>query len=71
MSDDDDCDRSVEESGRHVRIDAGFYEVQVHGDPDDSLDDVKDAAFDAADRAREDVEDMDERIEDGDQRHFS
>lgn len=70
MSDDEsESERSIEEDGRHVRIDAGFYEVQVHGDPDDSLEDVKETAFEAADRARDDVEEMDDNFDNGDNRH--
>lgn len=49
---------TVEVDGRHVRIDTAFFEVQVHGDPDDALDDVKEAAFEAADRAKDDVQEL-------------
>lgn len=49
---------NIEADGRHVSIDTAFFEVEVHGDPDDSLDDVKEAAFEAADRAKDDVQEL-------------
>lgn len=59
-----------EHDGRSVKIDTGFYEVQVWGDPDDSFAEVQEAAFDAADRARQDVEEMDDQL-DGDDQHYA
>lgn len=56
---------------RTVRIDAGFYEVEVEGASGDDLEDVRRQAFEAAERARKDVEEMDDRLEDGDKRQYS
>lgn len=60
---DDSCDSSEEHNGRHIRVDTGYYEVQVHGDPDDNLSDLLDVFNEAADRALEDVEQLDDRID--------
>ena len=67
MSDEDDKDSSTEHEhdGRSVEIDAGFYKVQVWGDPDDDLDDVMSAAEEAADRAREDHKHLEDQIDGG------
>ena len=60
------CDSSESHNGRHIRVDTGFYEVQVHGDPDDNLADLLEVFTEAADRAKEDVEDLDDRISETD-----
>jgi hypothetical protein len=62
MSDDTDSECNHEHDGRSIKIDTGFYEVQVWGDPDDDFEAVKAKAEAAADRARADVEALDERI---------
>lgn len=49
-----------EANGRTVQINTGFYEVQVWGDPEDGLEDVLNAAHDAADRAKRDVVELEE-----------
>jgi len=58
-----------EDDGRCVKIDTGFYNVQVWGDTDDSFDAVMDKVKEAADRAKEDAVDLDDRIDD-DGRHY-
>jgi len=60
-----------ENDGRSVLIDTGFYEIQVWGDPDDSFDEVADKAKDAADRAKDDVEELDEKYDNGEDVHYS
>lgn len=70
MTDDDESvERSLEDDGRSVEIDTGFYRIQVWGDTDDSFGDVMDKAMQAADRAKEDSVDLDDRIDD-DGRHY-
>jgi len=58
-----------ETDGRCILIDTGFYKVQVWGDPEDSFDEVAEKAKDAADRAKDDVEELDKRL-DGDDKHY-
>ena len=62
---DDDTGTKREHDGRSVHIDTGFYEVQVWGDPDDDLETVRETAEQAADRAKADVQELDDRIDDG------
>ena len=63
MSDDDNGEKR-EHDGRTIKIDTGFYEIQVWGDPDDDFDTVLEKAKQAADRAKADVEELDDRIDD-------
>lgn len=72
MSDDetDNNERSIESNGRHVRIDTGFYEVQVHGDPEDTLEDVKETALSVAAEARADAEEMDDNYDTTSDTHY-
>jgi hypothetical protein len=67
----EDDERTVEASGRHVRVSTGFFEVQVNGDPDDSLADVQETAFDIVDKTMDDVQELDDRLDDGDDLHYS
>lgn len=62
-------ERSIEDDGRSVEIDTGFYRVQVWGDTDDSFAEVMERLWQAADRAKEDAVDLDDRIDD-DGRHY-
>lgn len=57
-------------NGRSIEIDTGFYHIEVTGDPDDSFEAVLDCAERVADRAKEDVEELDDRL-DSDNRHYS
>ena len=65
------CDESTEHNGRHIRVDTGFYEVQVHGDPDDNLADLLELTNELADRAKADAQELDARMDNGDQRYTS
>lgn len=56
---DGDPDSSRNHDGRSVRIDTGYYEVQVWGDPDDGFAEVVERAEAAADRAKADVRELD------------
>jgi hypothetical protein len=67
--DDNNGELSREHDGRSVSIDTGFYEVSVSGDPVDSLSDTFEAAMKAADRAKDDVEELDDRL-DGEDVHY-
>ena len=62
---DDDTGTKHEHDGRSIQIDTGFYEVQVWGDPDDDFEAVRKKAEQAADRAKADVQELDDRIDDG------
>lgn len=53
-----DTDTNHEHDGRCVKIDTGYYEVQVWGDPDDNFADVAEQAEQAADRAKADVKEL-------------
>ncbi len=73
MSDADETHHTedyYENDGRAVRIDTGYYEIQVWGDTDDSFADVMEKAERAADRAKDDVEDLNSQL-DGDGKHYS
>jgi len=63
MSDDAEETTDHEHDGRSARIDTGYYEVQVWGDPDDEFETVLEAADRLADRALADVESLDERLD--------
>jgi hypothetical protein len=67
----DESEQTAEYDGGSIEIDAGAYRVQVWGDPDDSLDDLRDLAFEAADRAKADVQELDDRMDNGDDIHYS
>lgn len=67
--DPDNTEKSIESDGRSVEIETGFYRVQVWGDPEDSLEETERLAYRAADRAKDDVDDLDDRL-DGDDRHY-
>jgi len=61
-------DKKIEDTsqadGRSVQINTGFYNVQVWGDPEDTLSDVLDAANEAADRAKSDLVELDSGVND-------
>jgi len=57
----------TERNGRTAQIEiAGYYKVQVWGDPEDSLSDVIDEVAEAADRATEEIEKLNEATDSDD-----
>ena len=59
-----------QDDGRSAKVDTGYYSVQVWGDTEDSFEEVIERTEELADRAKDDVQDMNEKM-DGDGKHYS
>ena len=68
MSENEPTD-TTEATGRTIKIDTGFYKIEVYGDPKDSFEDVEAKAQELAAQAKKHVEDIDKQLDGGDEHY--
>jgi len=69
MSDDGE-ETSFDFGGRSIEVDTGYYTVEITGDPDDDFETIFKLVEKAATLAKEDVEQLDDRIDNGDNAQY-
>jgi len=70
MSEDNNCEKTAEETGRTIKIDTGYYKVEVYGEPGDDFQTVQKYAKEEAERAKSHVEDLESQIEADEDIHY-
>lgn len=62
-ADDEDSEVTTEYDGRAICVSTNFYNVQVYGEPGDSLDDLVEILFTVTDQAMKDNIELDTRLD--------
>lgn len=65
-----DPEMSFDSDGRALYLDVGFYSVEVKGDPKDDFDSMMQRMQEMCNLANQQVQDLDERISDGDTKQY-